>query len=102
MVIVVVSFWLSFESTLRSNSLNVDFTVLCPVVQLQDAQSSWAFVYRAIPSPAITAANKEIKQLTAKSSKRGPYHRYTAKERADIGMYALQNGVQAARQKFSQ
>ena len=53
---------------------------------------------RAIPSPAITAANKEIKQLTAKSSKRGPYHRYTAKERADIGMYALQNGVQVARQ----
>ena len=58
---------------------------------------------RAIPSPAIAAANKEIKQLTqcAKSSKRGLYHRYTAKERADIGMYALQNGVQAAGQKFS-
>ena len=33
---------------------------------------------RAMPSPAITTANKEIRQLTAKSSKRGHYHRYTA------------------------
>ena len=32
---------------------------------------------RAMPSPAITAANKEIRQLTAKGSKRGHYHRYS-------------------------
>ena len=59
-------------------------------------------LFRAMPSPAITSVEKKIRQLTAKSSKHGSYHKYTAKEHADIGMYALQNGVQAATQKFSE
>ena len=55
---------------------------------------------REVPSLAIVAANKEVRQLTSKSL-RGSYHKYTSKERADIGRYALSNGVQAAKLKFS-
>uniref|UniRef100_A0A1X7V737 Uncharacterized protein n=1 Tax=Amphimedon queenslandica TaxID=400682 RepID=A0A1X7V737_AMPQE len=56
---------------------------------------------REVPSLAIVAANKEVRQLTSKS-RRGSYHKYMSKERADIGRYALSNGVQAAKLKFSQ
>ena len=38
---------------------------------------------RAMPLPAIAAANKEIGQFTTKTSKRDRYHRYAAKERTD-------------------
>ena len=55
---------------------------------------------REVPSLAIVAANKEVRQLTSKSL-RGSYHKYTSKERADIGRYAPSNGVQAAKLKFS-
>jgi hypothetical protein len=51
----------------------------------------WAFVN----FNAIIAANKEVSLLIAKNSKRGCYHMYTPKERADIGKYAHENGVKA-------
>ena len=56
---------------------------------------------RAMPLSAIVAANKEVRLLTAKNSKRGSYHKYTPKEHADIGKYGHENDVQAARRKFS-
>ena len=59
-----------------------------------------------IPSSAIAAANKEVAEMaanvkTGQSSKRGSYHRYTPKQRAEIGKYASENGVQAARARYS-
>lgn len=56
---------------------------------------------RQIPPSAIAAANEEVRRLTAKNPKhRGSYHKYTPKERAAIGKFAHENGVQAARRKF--
>uniref|UniRef100_A0A1X7TMK7 Uncharacterized protein n=1 Tax=Amphimedon queenslandica TaxID=400682 RepID=A0A1X7TMK7_AMPQE len=53
---------------------------------------------REVPSFAIVVANTEVRQFTSKS-RRGSYHK--SKERANIGRYALSNGVQAAKLKFS-
>ena len=52
---------------------------------------------RAMPLSAIVAANKEVRLHTAKNSKGGSYHKYTPEERADIGKYAHENGVQFSR-----
>lgn len=58
---------------------------------------------RVIPSAAIASANKEVRLLTeaARKSKRGPYHKYTPEQRADIGKYAVQHGVVSAKRKYS-
>ena len=52
-----------------------------------------------MPLSAIVAANKEVWLHTAKNSKRGSYHKYTPKERTDIGKYTHEHVVQAARWK---
>ena len=79
-IIFVVSFWLSFESTLRSSKYRFYSIVPgCPTPRCPP--NPRGPLSRAVPSPAITAANKEIRQLTAKSSKRGHYHRRTANTR---------------------
>ena len=59
-----------------------------------------------VPSSAIAAANKEVLEMKVdkakkRRSKRGHYYSYTAKQRAEIGKYASQNGVQAAKIKYS-
>ena len=57
---------------------------------------------RSVPRSAISAANKEVQDMLAKKSQpRGSYRTYTAKQRAEIGKWALENGVQSARRKFS-
>ena len=44
------------------------------------------FSQRGIPLPAIAAANKEVRlALASKTSKKGPYNKYTHKQRAEIG-----------------
>ena len=61
---------------------------------------------RSIPSAAIASANREISQMlatnTSQSRKRGPYHKFSPRERAVIGKYAAESGVLAAKRKFSQ
>ncbi len=60
---------------------------------------------KSIPTSAIAAANKEVKAMLAGStqptSKRGKYHKYSPKDRAAIGKFAAENGVPAARRKYS-
>ena len=59
---------------------------------------------RIVPSRAIVAANLELRQLEkerSKSKKRGTYHKYTPKDRADIAKYAKEYGVKAAKRRFS-
>ena len=64
----------------------------------------------SIPSNAIQAANREVTRVqqsgvstnsSTPSSKRGPYHKYTDKERAEIGKHAYEHGVGSATRKFS-
>ena len=57
-----------------------------------------------IPPAAISSANREVEVVlndAAAKSKRGPYKKYTPKERADIGKFGAENGVQAAVRKYS-
>ena len=58
---------------------------------------------QTMPSSAVAAANKEVRDMLAKKNEktRGSYHKYTPTQRADIGKYALENGVQSARRKFN-
>ena len=58
---------------------------------------------RVIPSTAIESANREVQTVLdeAKSRKRGPYRKYSPKERAEIGKFAVENGVLAAARKYS-
>ena len=59
---------------------------------------------RSIPSAAIASANREVQSILdqqSKPKKRGPYERYTPSERAKIGKFASECGVQAAVRKFS-
>ena len=53
---------------------------------------------RVIPSAAIEYANREVQAVLdeAKSRKRGPYRKYSPKERAEIGKFAFENSVLAA------
>lgn len=37
----------------------------------------------------------------SRSSRRGSYHKYTAKERAEIGKYSVEHGMSSAKNKFS-
>ena len=59
---------------------------------------------RSIPSAAIASANREISQMlaanTSQSRKRGPYHKFSPRERAVIGKYVAECGVLAAKRKF--
>ena len=72
-VIFVVLYWLLFDSTLRTKYRFYSIVPGCPTPMPNPRGP----LPRAMPSPAITAANKEISwQLTAKSLKRGHYHWY--------------------------
>ena len=59
-----------------------------------------------IPSTAINAANEEVlKALKASEDesgvkRRGSYKKYTAKEKATVGNYALMHGTSAALRNF--
>ena len=54
----------------------------------------------SMPSQAIAEANREVQEATSKA-KRGPYKRYSASVRAEIGKYASQHGVAATARVFS-
>ena len=57
----------------------------------------------SIPSEAIEQANKEVQKATSsKKKKRGPYIKYSAELRAEIGEYATHHGVAATSSRFSQ
>ena len=59
---------------------------------------------REVPSTAISAANKEVEEVMASGSvtkKRGSYQKYTAKQKATIGNYALINGTSAALRRYA-
>ena len=58
---------------------------------------------RVIPSAAIESANREVQAVLdeAKSRKRGPYRKFSPKKRAEIGKFAVENGVLAAARKYS-
>ncbi len=54
-----------------------------------------------IPSQAIAEANNEVQKAVAGGSKRGPYTKYSAAVRAEIGKYACQHGAAAAARHFT-
>ena len=57
-----------------------------------------------IPAAAIASANRHVERALcpqAESRRRGKYQKYTEKQRAQVGRYAAENGVQAAVRKFS-
>ena len=61
---------------------------------------------RVIPSSAIALANEEIRRAVAvaqdlSQSHRRHYNKYTLKEKATIGKFALEHGVLSAKRKFS-
>ena len=61
----------------------------------------------SVPSRAIAAANKEVtrvlhqQQRSTTVKQRGRYNKYSPKERAEIGKYAVQHGISATRTVFS-
>ena len=61
----------------------------------------------SVSSRAIAAANKEVtrvlqqQQHSTTVKQRGRYNKYSPKERAEIGKYALQHGISATRTVFS-
>lgn len=59
----------------------------------------------SVPSRAIAAANKEVTRVLQQRSttvkQRGRYNKYSPKERAEIGKYAVQHGILATRTVFS-
>ena len=57
----------------------------------------------SIPAAAIAQANKEVQQATnSEKQKSGPYRKYNACVRAEIGKYASHHGVAAVSRQFSQ
>ena len=55
----------------------------------------------SIPAAAIAQANKEVQRATSsEKQKRGPYKKYSARLRAEIGKYASHHGVAAASRHF--
>jgi len=57
-----------------------------------------------VPSTTISEANKEVKEVMARDSvakKRGSYQKYTPKQKATIGNYALINGTSAALHRYA-
>jgi len=56
-----------------------------------------------VPSTAIAAANKEVEKVVVEGSttkKRGCYQKFTPKQKALIGNYALINGTSAAHRHY--
>ena len=56
---------------------------------------------KIVPSSFISAANKEVSQLTTRASDlgkttRGPYLKISAEKKTDIGKYAADHGIVAA------
>ena len=64
---------------------------------LPDPRGSLSF---AVPKQAIAETNSEVHSACT-SKKRGPYHSYSAKVRAQIGKYSAHHGVAAAARFFS-
>ena len=56
---------------------------------------------RSIPSQAIAEANKQVERVLAEGSNRGPYTKYNAAVRPEIGKYACQHGAAAAARHFT-
>ena len=54
-----------------------------------------------LSSSAIASANRQVQAVLQKSSKRGKYNRYSSKERAEVGKYAVANGTKATIRKYS-
>ena len=44
---------------------------------------------------------QEVQAILNESRKRGPYRKYTPKERAEVGRFALENGILAAVRKYT-
>ena len=56
----------------------------------------------SIPAAAIAQTNKEVQRATSsEKQKRGPFKKYSACLRAEIGKYASHHGVAAASRHFS-
>ena len=61
----------------------------------------------SVPSRAIVAANKEVtrvlqeQQRLTTAKQQGRYNKYSPKERAEIGKYAVQHGISSTRTVFS-
>ena len=58
----------------------------------------------SVSSRAIAAANKEVTRVLQQQTmvkQRGKYNTYSPKERAEIGKYAVQNGISSTRRVFS-
>ena len=65
---------------------------------------------RTIPSSSIAAANQEVSQIlaaggdkdpqSASSTTRAPYAKFTPKQKATVGNYAVSNGTSAALWRF--
>ena len=57
----------------------------------------------SIPSAAIAQANREVQKAVTSSDKqkRGPYTKFSASLRAEIGKYSSYHGVAAASRHFS-
>ena len=61
---------------------------------------------KIVPSSYISAANKEVSQLTTRASDlgkmtRGPYLKISAEKKADIGKYAAEHRIVATVWHFS-
>ena len=70
-----------------------------------DLPNSSGSLSTCIPSSAIAAANREVRQVIDKNNskrhRRGTYNKYSPKERAEIGKYSAEHGLLAAKRKFS-
>ena len=62
---------------------------------------------KQLPSSCIEAANNHVEEVAkqttaegAKGRKRGPYKKYTSKERAEVANYATLHGTSAAIRHF--
>ena len=54
----------------------------------------------SIPPCAISRANQEVQAILKQSRKRGPYQKYDAEVRAQIGKYSALHGVTAVAHFF--
>ena len=51
--------------------------------------------------PDANAANREVQAILDESRKRGLYGKYTPKERAEVGRFAVENGILATVRKYT-
>ena len=58
----------------------------------------------SVPTAAIASANAEVRHVmeaAQRKQRKGPYNIYTPEQRAIIGKHPVENGVMAAKRKFS-